>query len=121
MTSVKKVLISVSIFAPLAFSSVAYAHTVPSDFARDVKAGLAQQNGDPTTKAVADEINSDEDTTGRIDDGETNVEDTTINQEDNMSDPQTGEVSDPTANSSSNSDSANDNGNTPKMNDGGNN
>lgn len=107
----KKLLLIIGTAAPLALAGVAYAATVPSDYAQDVTAGQSQLSTDPTAKAQADGVKGGESVKGQIDDGQVEVDETVGDQESNMEDGQSGEAVHGDA-SSGESDSSTTNGGT---------
>ncbi len=95
----KKLIVTLSLAVPLAMSGMAYAATVPSDFARDVTEGTNQLNSDPLAKTQANAVNDGEHAEGQIDDGQVEVNETVGDQEGNMDSGQQGESSDSSTNS----------------------
>ena len=104
---IKKILLIAGIAAPLAFAGVAYAVTVPSDFAQDVTAGQNQLNGDQSAKTQANEVKDGENVEGQVDDGQVQVDETVGQQEGNMGDNEGGEAAHGEANSGSSESSTN--------------
>ena len=115
-----KRLLLAGVVAPLAFMGVVYAATVPSDYAQDVTAGQNQLATDQTAKIQADAITAGENVQGQVDEAQVQVDETISDQESEMGDNQTAEVthgdatsglSDSTTDSSS-SDTGNSTGST---------
>ena len=92
---IRKSLVTLSIVAPLVFAGVAYAVTVPSDYAQDVKDGTNQVKNDTGAQSQANEVKGDESIEGQVDDGQVQVNETVGDQENNMNDSQQGESHDP--------------------------
>ncbi|GAC1386449.1 MAG: hypothetical protein NVS1B7_4870 [Candidatus Saccharimonadales bacterium] len=91
---IKKLLLSTTIILPLAFASAAYAVTVPSDYAKDVRDGSSQLQSDQNAQAQASNVNDAEKVEGQIDDGQVQVDQTIGSQESTMDDAQSGESHD---------------------------
>lgn len=94
MILLNRILIGLSISAPLTFGSIAFAAPVPSDFAQDVKDGISQQANDPDARAQADQVKADEATSGQVDEADVSVDSNVNDQESNMDDSQTTEAQD---------------------------
>ncbi|GAC1387638.1 MAG: hypothetical protein NVS1B7_0250 [Candidatus Saccharimonadales bacterium] len=93
---IKRLLLILTMVAPLVVGSAAYAVMVPSDFAQDVKDGTAQLQNDTKAQAQADNLKADEKVEGQVDDGQVDVNETVGDQEGNMDNAQSGESHDST-------------------------
>lgn len=93
MIELKRILVASAAMAPLALASAAYAVTVPSDYAQDVKDGNSQVSSDPTAKAQQTEVKDGEKVEGQVDEGDVQVDETVGDQENSMDGAQSGETS----------------------------
>ncbi len=94
MIKLKRILVTIAAMTPLAFASVAYAVSVPSDYAQDVQDGNSLVSSDPTAKSQQNEVKDGENTEGQVDDGDVQIDETISDQENDMDDSQQGEAND---------------------------
>ncbi len=81
MISLKRIFVALAAIAPLAFASAAYAVTVPSDYAKDVKDGNSQVSSDPAAKTQQNEVKDGENVEGDVDNDQVEVDEQVEPQE----------------------------------------